>query len=105
MAAAATGWLAGAAAASALGAAAAHADEGDWLDPPDKSYLVPALDIIGFDFLVNRFNYYVSDEPTADVTLSSIKDNLSGPWVTDNDPFQVNQLGHPYQGSMYHGFA
>jgi Domain of unknown function (DUF3943) len=26
-------------------------------------------------------------------------------WVVENDPFQVNQLGHPYQGSIYHGFA
>ncbi|MEO8079003.1 MAG: DUF3943 domain-containing protein, partial [Caldimonas sp.] len=24
---------------------------------------------------------------------------------TDRDPFNVNQLGHPYQGSMYYGFA
>ena len=23
----------------------------------------------------------------------------------DSDPFTINQLGHPYQGSMYHGFA
>src|SRR4029453_11626979 len=28
-----------------------------------------------------------------------------GGWVTDNDPFGVNQFAHPYQGSMYHGCA
>ena len=26
----------------------------------------------------------------------------TGPWVVDDDPFQVNQFGHPYQGAMYH---
>ncbi|MBL0124695.1 MAG: DUF3943 domain-containing protein [Betaproteobacteria bacterium] len=26
-------------------------------------------------------------------------------WAVDNDPFGVNQLGHPYQGSIYHRFA
>ena len=25
--------------------------------------------------------------------------------MVDNDPFRTNQLGHPYQGSLYHGFA
>src|SRR5262245_23486436 len=105
MAEAATAWLACAVAASALGSSAALAAGDEWLQSPEKIYRIPALDIIGFDFLVNRFNHYVSDEPTADVTWSSIKDNLGGPWVTDNDPFKVNQLGHPYQGSMYHGFA
>jgi hypothetical protein len=25
--------------------------------------------------------------------------------VADNDPFKVNQFLHPYQGSIYHGFA
>ena len=25
--------------------------------------------------------------------------------MVDNDPFQVNQFMHPYQGSLYHGAA
>jgi hypothetical protein len=39
-----------------------------------------------------------------DTNLSTIR-QLSRSWVTDNDPFRINQLGHPYQGSMYQGFA
>jgi hypothetical protein len=39
------------------------------------------------------------------VTVGSIRRNLHSKWVVDDDPFHVNQLGHPYQGSMYHGFA
>lgn len=26
-------------------------------------------------------------------------------WIVDNDPFKFNQLGRPYQGATYHGFA
>ena len=26
-------------------------------------------------------------------------------WVVDNDPYSINQFLHPYQGSIYHGFA
>jgi hypothetical protein len=70
-----------------------------------KSYLIPALEIIGFDFLLNRVNQQIYSGNDYDVTSSTIRRNLRHSWVTDNDPFKVNQLGHPYQGSMYHGFA
>ena len=70
-----------------------------------KSYSIPALEILGFDFLLNRVNDQVSGSSDYGVTLSSIRHNLRSAWATDNDPYQVNQFGHPYQGSMYHGFA
>lgn len=70
-----------------------------------KSYSIPAYEIIGFDFLLNRFNHAFSGSTDYDVTLRSIRRNLRSSWVTDNDPYQVNQFAHPYQGSMYHGFA
>ncbi len=70
-----------------------------------KSYAIPALEIVGFDFLLNRFNRYHDGGSDYNVTGSSIRRNLRSAWITDNDPFKINQLGHPYQGSMYHGFA
>lgn len=70
-----------------------------------KSYAIPALEIPGFDFLLNRFNNQVSGSSDYEVSLSSIRRNLRSAWVTDHDPYSVNQFGHPYQGSMYHGFA
>jgi hypothetical protein len=76
-----------------------------WDTGTGKSYVIPALEIIGFDFLLNRINnshYGCCDYA---VTMDSIRRNLRSSWTTDNDPFKVNQLGHPYQGSMYHGFA
>lgn len=72
---------------------------------PEKSYAIPAAEILGFDFLLNRFNNQFSGTSDYRVSASSIRHNLHGPWVVDNDPFSVNQFGHPYQGSMYHGFA
>jgi Domain of unknown function (DUF3943) len=69
-----------------------------------KSYSIPALEIFGFDFLLNQHNRrYISEEYKSN--LSTIRRNLRASWVVDNDPFSTNQLGHPYQGSIYHGFA
>lgn len=71
----------------------------------DKSYLIPAVEIFGFDVLVNRANHQFSNSRDYDVSMSSIRNNLRSSWVADNDPYKVNQFAHPYQGSMYHGFA
>jgi hypothetical protein len=71
----------------------------------NPSYAIPALEILGFDLAVNRLNHAFSDSRDYDVTVSSIHRNLGSSWGTDNDPYMVNQFAHPYQGSMYHGFA
>ncbi len=73
-------------------------------DDARKSYLIPAAEIVGFDFLVNRANEHVNGHDY-EVTSGTVKHNLRTSWVTDNDPFSTNQFFHPYQGSMYHGFA
>jgi hypothetical protein len=72
---------------------------------PEKQYGVPALEILGFDFLLNRYNHRFSGVSDYDVSVGSIRRNLHGPWVVDNDPFNVNQFAHPYQGSIYHNAA
>ena len=79
------------------------------LDPfeagePHRSYAIPAAEIAGFELLLNQFDrHFVGNDFDSD--LASIRHNLHHNWVEDRDPFLVNQLGHPYQGSMYHGFA
>ncbi|KQW36505.1 DUF3943 domain-containing protein [Rhizobacter sp. Root404] len=70
-----------------------------------KSYAIPAAEIIGFDFLLNRYNRRFSGSTDYDVSGASIRRNLRGPWVVDNDPFSINQFAHPYQGSIYHTAA
>jgi hypothetical protein len=77
----------------------------DWETGAGKSYLIPALDIIGFDTLLNQFDRHFVDKHDYASNIHTIRDNLHGPWVFDNDPFSTNQFLHPYQGSMYHGFA
>lgn len=73
-------------------------------EPIGKSYVAPALEIIGFDLLLNLFDRIAlgSDYQS---NLSSIRRNLGGGWVIEDDPYLINQFGHPYQGSIYHGFA
>jgi hypothetical protein len=69
-----------------------------------KSYWIPAAEIVGFDVILNLINRRVyGDDYKSDMT--SIRRNLQSGWRVDSDPFTTNQLGHPYQGSMYHGFA
>ena len=69
----------------------------------DKSFTIPAFEIIAFDFLLSNYNRRFSGTSDYDVSVASIRSNLRGPWVVDNDPFKINQFAHPYQGSLYHG--
>jgi hypothetical protein len=70
-----------------------------------RSYLIPALEIVGFDFALNRFDYRYLDREAYDVTAISIKRNLNRSWMIDHDEFSTNQFLHPYQGSVYHTAA
>jgi len=70
-----------------------------------KHYLIPAVEIVGFDILLNQFNRHFSGSSDYDSNLSTIRHNLRSNWNADKDAFNINQLGHPYQGSIYYGFA
>lgn len=76
-----------------------------WMAEDNRSYWIPALDILGFDFLLNQFNRRFSGVSDYDSNWSTIRHNLHSGWDVDDDPFKINQLGHPYQGTMYFGFA
>jgi hypothetical protein len=86
-------------------AADARAPKLDWETGADHSYLIPALEIVGFEALLNLFDRTFEGGPTYDTNLSTIQHNLHHSWVFDNDPFSTNQFLHPYAGSMYYGFA
>ena len=74
-------------------------------DHGHKSYILPVVEIVAMDAALNLAGRHVFDPATFEVTSASIRRNLRGPWVVDDDPFQINQFGHPYQGAMYHGIA
>lgn len=76
-----------------------------WGEGDGKSYLVPAVDIAGFLLLLNLFDRQFMESDDYHSDFASFKENLTGEWVSDSDPFSINQFLHPYAGSMYHGFA
>jgi hypothetical protein len=87
-------------------AEAEPAGKPQWGIGSGRSYWVPLADIVLFDFLLNQFNRAYFDPPTDfESDWDSIERNFTGSWVYDSDTFDINQFGHPYQGSMYHGFA
>jgi len=83
-----------------------------WETGARKSYLIPALEIPGFILGLNAFNrlaFHDEKENGKRVYSSNFSTFwnhlIHGPWRYDTDGFHMNQLGHPYQGSIYHGFS
>src|SRR5450756_444086 len=84
-----------------------------WETGTGKSYLIPALEIPAFLLLLNGYDRLaypnsveLGGKKVYDSNLSTFWDHVNhGPWVVDRDSFAMNQFAHPYQGSMYHGFA
>jgi hypothetical protein len=70
-----------------------------WRWPP------AALEIASFQFLLNRVDHAFVRPDDYGVSVGSFRRNLHSSWVVDRDPFEINQLGHPYQGSVYFGLA
>ncbi len=74
--------------------------------PIHKNYWLPALEIPAFIALWNRFDRYAYPNTDYETTWASGWDHVKrGPWGIDNDPFAINQFGHPYQGTIYYGLA
>ena len=77
-----------------------------WGEGSGRSYLVPAVDILAFQFLLNQYDRrYAADKEDYETDDGTIRNNLHSSWVIDTDPFATNQLLHPYTGALYHGFA
>jgi len=77
----------------------------DWDSGTGKSYVIPAAEVVGFIGALNAFNRLFVDSDTYGTDGHSIWENLRIAPQYDADPFSINQLGHPYQGSYYYGFA
>jgi len=72
---------------------------------PYKSYGAAALEIVAFQVALNRIDHAFVKPDDYRVTMGSIRRNLHSSWVEDRDPFAINQVGHPYQGSVYFNLA
>jgi len=77
----------------------------DWDSGTGKSYVIPAAEIVGFIGALHAFDRLVIGGDDYDVDGHTIWRNLRTEPQFDKDPFNVNQIGHPYQGSIYYGLA
>lgn len=77
----------------------------DWGVGDGRSHSVPVYETVGFEFLLNQYDRHVLDASVYGTNFSTFRHNLGSGWVIDTDPFQTNQFLHPYQGSIFHGFA
>ena len=77
----------------------------DWDTGENRSYYIPALEITGFIFSLNAINRVLIGGSDYDSDGESFERNLKTAPVYDKDPFSINQIGHPYQGNIYYGFA
>jgi len=76
----------------------------DWDSGTGKSYVIPAFEVPGVVLVLNAFNRLAIDPETYSTDGHSIWKNLRTAPRFDTDPFNINQIGHPYLGSMYYGF-
>jgi hypothetical protein len=77
-----------------------------------RSNVLPVLETVGFLTLLSAYDRTVHAADVQDgkkvysATLSSTWDHLRRQtWVHDQDPFNVNQFEHPYQGATMYGLA
>lgn len=78
-----------------------------WEMRPGRSYLIPALEIPAYIFLLNMYDRHFTEPPGEYRTNgNTIRTNLTdSKWVLDHDQFSVNQFLHPYGGTVYFGLA
>ncbi len=80
--------------------------EADWGTGYRKSYLIPALEIPTFLWLLNRYDRYHYGDDVYGTDWNTGWDHvIHGPWKLDTDPFGMNMFMHPYMGSINYGFA
>jgi hypothetical protein len=75
-----------------------------------RNYLIPAVELTGFLAVLNAYdrvayaNEVQDGKKVFNSTVSTTWDHLREQrWVHDQDPFNVNQFGHPYQGALMYG--
>ena len=70
-----------------------------------RSFILPAVEIVAMDAAINLTARRVMEPAAYAVTAATIRRNLRARWVVEDDPFDINQFLHPYQGAMYHNIA
>ncbi len=55
---------------------------------------------LGVNMVMWMYNRYIQQEDWARISLKSLRTNIWHGWVYDDNRFNVNQFGHPYQGAL-----
>ncbi len=78
-----------------------------WETGAGRSYVLPAGEILAYEFFLNLFDRnFVEPKSDYQTDWNTIWEHLTdSKWVIDNDQFKVNQFLHPYGGSVYYGLA
>ena len=72
--------------------------------PPDKSYLIPAGEVLVINGTIWSWNY-ATGKQFAKISWHSIQQNFSKGWIVDTDDFFANQLMHPIHGNLNYNAA
>ena len=78
----------------------------DWETGANKSYAIPSFEVPAFLTALNLFNRNFLDHETYGTTPRSVWRNAKTLSLEyDDDPFQVNQFGHPTEGAIMYGIS
>ena len=67
----------------------------------DPNFIIPAVEIAGISFGLNALGKFITKDSSFVVTRNSIRQNARRAWHIDPDPFEINQIGHPYMGAIF----
>ena len=84
-----------------------------WETGAGTNHLIPGLEVGGFLVLLSACDRTVLGNKREPDGESTYRTNLSTfwnhprkeNWTYDTDPFNINQIGHPYQGATMYGLA
>lgn len=74
-------------------------------EPQVEDYLLSSALALTSNFVAWGWGRVVLESDYSDVSWGSIERNFKVGFEWDADQFPTNMLGHPYQGSIYHGSA
>lgn len=75
-------------------------------DTEQKPQLIKALgEVVATDLFIHGLCRIVLNKPYSHTSLHTIHENLRTTPMWDNDPFNINHIGHPFQGSMHFNCA
>ena len=70
--------------------------------PDFRNYLLSFLITQADNIALSFYNTTILGKSYAIIDTNVMWHNITHPWVWDQDEYNINQIGHPYQGSMYH---